>query len=78
MKLFGEKKLKAGKFAVTHKDISIFLLLFNFFSKNKNTDNSMPTERFMVLWKKLYECEDIDRAWNHHRFKYIRDLFSKK
>lgn len=78
MKLFGEKKLKAGKFAVTHKDISIFLLLFNFFSKNKNSDNSMPTERFMVLWKKLYECGDIDRAWNHHRFKYIRDLFSKR
>ncbi len=78
-KLFGNEEIKAGKFSVLHKDIAIFLMLLNFFNKNKNEDNSMPTKRAMMLWKKLYECEDeVDRAWNHHRWKKIRDLFSEK
>jgi hypothetical protein len=78
IELFGEKTWKTGKFTVNNKDISIFLLILNFFSKNKNIDNSTPTQRALMLWKKLYECEDIDRAWNHHRWKFIRDMFSKK
>jgi hypothetical protein len=74
---FFGKLPKAKKFKVLHKDIAIFLLILKFFKNNKNEDNTIPTKRAMMLWKKLYECGDIDRGWNHHRWKAIRDLFSK-
>lgn len=76
--IFGEKLPKAGKFAITHKDIAITLILLMFFKDNKNKDNTLPTNRAMELWKSLYNAEDIDRAWNHHRWKEIRNMLSKK
>lgn len=76
--IFGDKPIKNNKFKITHEDIAIGLMLLCYFKKNKNKDKTLPTNRVMMLWKKLYECNDINRAWNHHRWKTIRDLLSKK
>jgi hypothetical protein len=76
--IFGEETFKKNKFKITHEDIAIALLLLIFFKNNKNEDKTLPTKRVMMLWKALYECGDIDRAWNHHRWKGIRDMLSEK
>jgi len=78
LEIFGEETIKQNKFKITHEDMSIALLLLIFFKKNKNSDKTLPTNRAMMLWKKLYECNDINRAWNHHRWKCIRDILSSK
>ena len=74
----GGKNLKARRFAVTAHDFAIALLLLRFFKKNPNPDDSLPTPRVAELWTALYSAGDVDRPWNHHRWKAIRDFLSKQ
>lgn len=69
-------KLKARNHIVTDDDFSIALLILFFIKKNPNIDGSIPTERVKQLWKSLYHYHDVNRNWNHHRWKTIRDFLS--
>ena len=74
----GGKNLKARKFAVTAHDFAIALVLLRFFKNNANPDDSLPTRRVAKLWTALYSAGDVQRPWNHHRWKAIRDFLSKQ
>lgn len=74
--LTNNHKLKARNHVVTDDDFSIALLILDFIRKNPNNDGSIPTERVKQLWKSLYKYHDVNRNWNHHRWKTIRDFLS--
>ncbi len=57
--------------------MAIFLMLLKFFTNNMNDDGSLPVARFQGLWTSLLECGDLDRGFDCHRFKVIRDFFSE-
>jgi hypothetical protein len=61
---------------VTALDLGVFFMETKFFTLNMNIDGSMPTERFKVLWEKLIENGDIDRAWDYKRFAAMRNYVS--
>ena len=65
-----------GRTVVTALDLAVFLLELKFFTLNMNIDGSMPTERFKVLWEKMIERGDIDRAWDYKRFAAMRNYVS--
>jgi len=71
------KDLKGRGFRVTAHDWSIGTMILLFVNKNPNTDESVPTERIKGLWDSLYSKGDINRGWNHHRWKAIRDKLSE-
>lgn len=75
-KLTNNCKLKARNHVVTDDDFSIALLILFFIKNNPNSDGSIPTERVKQLWKSLYHYHDVNRNWNHHRWKTIRDFLS--
>ena len=55
-------------------DLAIALPILKFCSKNMNSDGTMPTKRIKVIWDRLFAEGDIDRAFDYHRWKVIRDL----
>ena len=74
--LLGQEQVAIGsknRAVVTAEDVAVFTTLLKFFTDNRNADGSMPVARIRSLWKSLYECGDITRAWDHHRFMWLRD-----
>ena len=74
----GGKTLKARKFAVTAHDFAVALVLLRYFKKKPNPDGSLPGDRVEELWTELYHAGDVQRPWNHHRWKAIRDFLSEQ
>jgi hypothetical protein len=77
--LLGEEQISIGsknRAVVTKEDVAVFATLLKFFTDNRNTDGSLPVARIRSLWKSLYECGDITRAWDHHRFMWLRNRFT--
>jgi len=74
--LSGEELTTKSRAKVTVLDMAIVLMLGEFFTNNMNSDGSMPTARWEGTWKRLREESDIDRAWDHKRFKILRDRLS--
>jgi hypothetical protein len=72
----GGQTIRAGRHVATSRDFAIAFLLLRFFKNNPNQDGSLPTARVAGLWRALYEAGDVDRPWNHHRWKAIRDAMS--
>ena len=66
----------SGRSVVTTEDVATFLLLLKFFTGRMNADGSLPVRRFEGLWAGLYEAGDLERAFDCHRFKSIRDYLS--
>jgi hypothetical protein len=66
----------SGRQAVTVEDVAIALMLGEFFTNHMEANGAMPTARWRKMWTALYEGGDINRAWDHHRFKAIRDYLS--
>lgn len=75
-KLTDNCKLKARNHVVTDEDFAIALLILIFIYNNPNSDDTIPTERVKQLWISLFTYHDINRNWNHHRWKTIRDFLS--
>jgi len=71
------KSLKAREFRVTKHDWAVATMILLFINTNPNSDDSVPTDRIRGLWNSLYEKGDINRKWNHHRWKAIRDKLSE-
>jgi|GEM_PF-2032537 len=75
--LMGSHVLKtSGRSVVTTEDVAAFLLLLKFFTDRMNADGTLPVKRFEALWTGLYEAGDLERAFDCHRFKKIRDYLS--
>jgi hypothetical protein len=66
----------SGRQAVTVEDVAIALIVGEFFTNHMEANGAMPTARWRKMWTALYEGGDINRAWDHHRFKAIRDYLS--
>ena len=39
-----------------------------------NFDGTMPTKRIKVIWDQMCENSEVDRAFDYHRWRVIRDL----
>ena len=75
--LLEKQKLSAGnRVIVDSKDVAIFLMLLKFFTKNMNSDGSLPQLRFKKLWTSLFEIGDVDRCFDDKRFARIRNYLS--
>lgn len=74
--LLAGKRLLVGKWDVTDHDVAVALLLLRFFHQNPNPDGTLPTERVKGMWTGLFDAGDVQRAWNHRRWKAIRDFLS--
>jgi len=74
----GPQDLMAGKFRVTAHDFAVAMVLLRHFKAQPNNDRTLPCRRVQELWNGLKEAGDIDRAWNHHRWKAIRDFLSAR
>jgi hypothetical protein len=79
MDVLGQEQVSIGsknRAVVTAEDVAVLATLLKFFTDNRNADGSLPVARIRSLWKSLYECGDITRAWDHHRFMWLRDKFT--
>lgn len=74
----GPDDMMAGKFRVTAHDFAVAMLLLRHFKAQPNDDRSLPCRRVQELWTGLWDAGDIHRAWNHHRWKKIRDFLSAR
>jgi hypothetical protein len=72
----GPAGLKARKFTVTEHDFAVAMVLLRHFKADPNVDGSLPCRRVEKIWTALFNAVDIDRPWNHHRWKAIRDFLS--
>jgi hypothetical protein len=65
-----------GRSVATAEDLSIFLMMLRFFTKNMNGDGSLPMARFKAMWEALFEAGDIRRSWDGKRFATMRNYLS--
>jgi hypothetical protein len=65
-------------YVATARDMAVLLVILKALFKNRNPEGTMPTERIKALWTILYENRDVDRPWNHHRYKVMRDWLSEQ
>ena len=59
-------------------DLAIALSILKFCSRNMNSDGTMPTARIKVIWDQMYENGEVDRAFDYHRWRVIRDLIESQ
>ena len=52
--------------------------LLKFCSQNMNSDGTMPTKRIKTIWDRLFETGEIQRAFDYHGWKVIRDLIESQ
>ena len=55
-------------------DLAIALPIVKFCSRKRNPDGTMPTARIKGIWDRLFEDGEVDRAFDYHRWRVIRDL----
>ena len=55
-------------------DLAIALPIVKFCSQNRNSDGTMPTKRIKRIWDGLFAEGEVDRAFDYHRWRVIRDL----
>jgi hypothetical protein len=74
--LLGAHPIRTGRVVATAEDLAIFLMLLKWFTKNMNSDGSLPWARFKGLWDALHEAGDISRAFDAKRFAAVRNYLS--
>ena len=55
-------------------DLAIALPIVKYCSQKRNADGTMPTKRIKRIWDGLFAEGEIDRAFDYHRWRVIRDL----
>lgn len=70
------KPSHAGRWRITTEDFAQAVVMLRYFAENRNNDGSLPQHRVEELWKALYKAGDFSRAWNHHRWRHLRDWMS--
>jgi len=69
--------LRHSRYRVEAHDFAVLCVLLRFFFKNPNADGTLPVRRVETFWNALYACGDVQRPFNHHRFKVLRDFLSE-
>jgi hypothetical protein len=49
-----------------------------FCSQNINADGTMPTKRIKRIWDGLFQEGEVERAFDYHRWRVIRDLIESQ
>ncbi len=55
-------------------DLAIALPIVKYCSQKRNADGTMPTNRIKVIWDRLFSEGEVDRAFDYHRWRVIRNL----
>ena len=55
-------------------DLAIALPIVKYCSQKCNADGTMPTRRIKVIWDRLFAEGEVDRAFDYHRWRVIRNL----
>ena len=63
----GRAKVEAG-------DVAIGLAIVKVCSSKSNSDGTLPTARVKAIWDRLFEDGEVERAFDYHRWKTIRDV----
>ncbi len=59
---------------VEPEDLAISLSILKFCSQRLNPDGTMPTARIKAIWDRMFENGDVERAFDYHRWRVVRDL----
>jgi hypothetical protein len=59
---------------VEAEDVAIGLGIVKCCTKKMNADGTMPTQRIKAIWDKLFENDEVGRAFDYHRWRVVRDL----
>jgi len=59
-------------------DLAIALSILKFCSRKLNSDGTMLTARIKAIWDQMYENGEVDRAFDYHRWRVIRDLIESQ
>ena len=54
--------------------MAIGLAIVKVCSSKSNSDGTLPTARVKAIWDRLFEDGEVERAFDFHRWKTIRDL----
>ncbi len=55
-------------------DLAIAFSILKFCSQKMNSDGTMPTARIKGIWDQMFENGEVDRAFDYHRWRVIRNL----
>jgi hypothetical protein len=55
-------------------DLAIAFSILKFCSQKMNSDGTMPTARINGIWDQMFENGEVDRAFDYHRWRVIRNL----
>lgn len=69
--------LRHSRYQVVAHDFAVLCVLLRYFFTNPNADGTLPTRRVQKFWNALYAAGDVQRPFNHHRFKVLRDFLSE-
>jgi hypothetical protein len=63
---------------VDSSDLAIAFAVIRTCTLKMNADGTLPTERIRAIWDRMYLNGEVDRAFDYHRWKTIRDLIEVK
>ena len=55
-------------------DLAIALPIVKYCSQNINLDGTMPTRRIKRIWDAMFAEDEVERAFDYHRWKTLRNL----
>ena len=55
-------------------NVAIVSPIVKYCSQKRNADSTMPTRRIKVIWDRLFAEGEVDRAFDYHRWRVIRNL----
>jgi hypothetical protein len=58
-------------------DLAIALPIVKCCSQKRNADGTMPTKRIKRIWDAMFAESEVERAFDYHRWRVIRDLIEK-
>jgi hypothetical protein len=59
---------------VDASDLAIAFAIVKTCTQKMNADGTLPTERIRAIWDRMYANGEVDRAFDYHRWKEIRNL----
>jgi hypothetical protein len=68
----------SGRAMVEAADLAIALPIVKSCSRSRNPDGTMPTARIKGIWDALFQEGVVDRAFDYHRWRVIRNLIETR
>jgi hypothetical protein len=69
-----EPLVTSSRAMVEAADLAIALPIVKSCSRSRNPDGTMPTARIKGIWDALFQEGEVDRAFDYHRWRVIRNL----